>query len=256
MKIGRVVISDTPVLAKPLQDTDWFKKKYTRCHVPANRLVYPVNGRDSPRFNAMMNVLIIGDEQSYGGRLRAGQLSYAGHFVRQVSRTGQSIQVEIYTPPTACCVVNTLNQLALHQYDLILVQTERMADAPDNTLSWPKLAGPFLAGPNRMPVPLTELLIRLRPFRHTVVLLTPLPHQNRAVRQRRNRLRTLLMRQARRQAFSLFDTSALLAPRPEYFLADDSSLLNATSHELLGQSLYAFYQSAPAIVTVQPIRSR
>ena len=53
---------------------------------------------------------------------------------------------------------------------------------------------------------------------------------------------------------SLFDTSAVLLPRPEYFLTDDSSVINAISHELLGRSLFAFYQSAPTIVTVQPIR--
>lgn len=197
----------------------------------------------------MMNVLIIGDEQSHGCGLRAGQLSYVGHLIRQVGRTGQSIQVEVRTPPTACCLVNTLNQLPLHQYDLILVQTERMADVPNNGMRWPDLTWP-----TQMPVPLTELLTRLRPFRHTVVLMTPLPHPNRAIRQRRNRLRKVLMRQANRQLFSLFDTGTVLLPHPEYFLADDSPILNATSHELLGRSLYSFYQSAPTIVTVQPLR--
>jgi len=201
----------------------------------------------------MMNVLVLGDEHSYGCGLRAGQLSYVGHLIRQVSRAGQSIQVEVHMPPTACCLVNTLSQLPLHQYDLILVQTERIADELKNPINWPGVTWPLI-WPGRTPVPLTELLTRLRPFRHTVVLLTPLPHPNRAIRERRTKLRKLLMRKADRQMFSLFDTSERLLPRPEYFIGNGSSMLSATSHELLGRSLYAFYQSAPTIVTVQPIR--
>jgi len=190
-----------------------------------------------------MNVLIIGDEHSYGCGLRAGQLSYVGHLIRQVSRTGQSIRVEVHTPSTTGCILNTLNQLSLHQYDLILVQTEYFADELGSPLAW-----------LGVPATTTALLARLRPFRHTVVLLTPLPHLQWAVRQRRKRLRTLLLREAYRQMFSLFDTSGLLLSRPEYFLDHDPLVLNAISHELLGRSLYAFYQSAPTIVTVQPIR--
>lgn len=191
-----------------------------------------------------MNVLILGNEQSHGYGLGVGKLSYVSHLIRQVSRTGQSIQVDVHTPPTACCLVNTLSQLSLHPYDLILIQTERVADELTRSRAWP----------GREPALLTELLTPLRPFRHTVVLLTPLPHQNRAVRHRRDRFRRLLMRKADRQLFSLFDTSAWLLPRPEYFLDDSSSVLNAVSHELLGRSLYTFYQSAPTIVTVQPTR--
>ena len=196
-----------------------------------------------------MNVLVIGDEHSYGYGLRPGQFSYVCHLIRQVSRSGQSIRVEVYTPPTALQLVNTLNQLPLHQYDLILVQTERIADELKPSVTWSGLT--WLS---KMPTILTEMLIRLRPFRHTVVLLTPLPHQNKAIRQRRHWLRNLLMRKADRQMLSLFDTSGVLLPRPEYFLTDDSSVVNAISHELLGRSLFAFYQSAPTIVTVQPIR--
>lgn len=190
-----------------------------------------------------MNVLILGDAHSHGCGLRAGQLSYVGHLIRQVSRAGQSIRVEVHTPATTCCILNTLNLLPLHQYDLILVQTEHIADELISPVVW-----------MGMPASMTALLARLRPFRHTVVLMTPLPHPKRAIRQRRNRLRTRLLREADRQMFSLFDTREILLPRPEYFLDSDPLVLNAVSHELLGRSLYAFYQSAPTIVTIQPSR--
>ena len=103
-----------------------------------------------------MNVLVIGDEHSYGYGLRPGQLSYVCHLIRQVSRSGQSIRVEVYTPPTALQLVNTLNQLPLHQYDLILVQTERIADELKSSVTWPGLT--WLS---KMPTILTEMLIRL-----------------------------------------------------------------------------------------------
>lgn len=194
----------------------------------------------------MMNVLILGDEHISGCGLQAGQLSYVSHLVRHMSRTGQSVRIEACACSTPADVLDTLTRLPLSRYDLILVQT---SDA-FNEVSRPGWA----IWLRRLPPALSAVLQLLRPYRHTVVFMTPMPHQNRAVQRRRNRLRAGLLRRTIRQAFSVFDTSQVLLPRPEYFSDTDAQHLNASSHELLGRSLFAFYQSSPTIVTVQPIR--
>lgn len=193
----------------------------------------------------MMKVLILGDEHISGCGLQAGQLSYVSHLVRQMSRAGQPVRVEAWICSTPAHTLATLARLPLSRYDLILVQA---SDAFSEVHpGWPV----WLL---RLPAALSAVLQLLRPYRHTVVFMTPMPHQNRVVQRRRNRLRAALLRRTIRQVFSVFDTSQVLAPRPEYFSDRDAQYLNASGHELLGRSLFAFYQSAPTIVTIQPIR--
>ena len=240
-----------------------------------------------------MNVLIIGDEHAYGYGLSGKNRSYIGHFVRQLSQTGQSVSVEVYAHLTMSQTTTMLAQLPLSRYDLIVLQL----DCQVLETARPELDRLIQAGPNGgtesafsmpvLPYPqvdarpsssigqtvrsygkavsrlmsyylkplqkrmLPRLLNQLRPFRHNVVLVTPLPHQRGAERWLRSRLKTLVLREANRQLFSVFDTSQVIYPNDAYFLTDDTEHLNAVSHELLGRSLFDYYQSAPTIVTVQ-----
>ena len=180
-----------------------------------------------------MNVLVIGDEHIHGYGLSAGQLSYVGHFVRQLSRAGQRVSVEAYAHLTLPQVQTTLAQCPLDRYDLIILQLD---------------AALLQAGRS------SALLKQLRPYRHAVLLLTPLPHRKWSNQWQRRRGRAALLRIADEQFFSVFDSDLVIQPREEYFLPDDRQHLNAVSHELLGRSLVDFYESAPTIVTIQVIR--
>jgi hypothetical protein len=62
------------------------------------------------------------------------------------------------------------------------------------------------------------------------------------------------MRSEVRQAFSVFDSDAVVKPRDEYFLTNDSGHLNAIGHELVGRALFDFYLAAPTIVAIHSIR--
>jgi len=234
-----------------------------------------------------MNVLVIGDEHTYGYGLRSGQLSYINQFIRLMGRLGKgdSISVEAYAHLAMPRLLNALSQLPLGRYDLIILQLDEsmrraVVDEPGEagpaTSCLPTLYPPasrkrsrwkselravgrnlLSDGLNRLrrkPTGLSRLLTLLKPYRHTVVLLTPFPHQQKLVNWGRQRLRHRMVERASRAAFSLFDTSQVLGTGEEYFLTDDPEHLNAVSHELLGQALFDFYQSAPAIVTIQTFR--
>jgi len=234
-----------------------------------------------------MNVLVIGDEHTYGYGLSGGKLSYVGHFIRQISRTGRAVSVEAYAHLTMAQVLSTLAQLPLNRYDLIILQLDQTLIQPAGS-ALDKAAGSFspmlpylperVQPPKQMswwnrfksigygllsvgqlafsrsPRVLSTLLKQLRPYRHSVLLLTPLPHREPLNRWLRKRCRAALLYEADEQLFSIFDADAVIRPQEEYFLTDDNEHLNAISHELLGRSLYDFYQSAPTIVTIQTIR--
>ncbi|QJW89885.1 SGNH/GDSL hydrolase family protein [Spirosoma taeanense] len=70
-----------------------------------------------------MKILVIGDRHVSGYGLTAGRLSFLEHFRRQISRSGQSVQLEAYVHATLSAGRLTLSQLPLDQYDLIVVQT-------------------------------------------------------------------------------------------------------------------------------------
>ena len=230
-------------------------------------------------------MLVIGDEHAYGCGLSGGNLSYVGHFIRQISRSGRSVSVEAYAHLTLTQTIATLAHLPLSRYDLILLQldqtllqpTSSQADyasgtafslLPDSVqLSarairlpfWNciKLIGTALLSFIRPPRTLTALAILLdlvRPYRHNVLLLTPLPYQKPLNQWLHRWSRTVLMREADKRLVSMFDTASVIQSREEYFLPNDSDHLNAISHELLGRSLFDFYQSAPTIVTIQDNR--
>jgi hypothetical protein len=69
-----------------------------------------------------MKILIIGDRHVGGYGLTAGQISFVGHFIRQISETGRAVSVEAYVHSTLSGVHSTLSQLPLERYDLIVVQ--------------------------------------------------------------------------------------------------------------------------------------
>ncbi|GAB3557200.1 SGNH/GDSL hydrolase family protein [Spirosoma fluminis] len=227
-----------------------------------------------------MNVLVIGDGHTYGYGLSSGQLSYVGHFSRQMSRPGRAMSVEAYAHLTPAQVLATLDRLPLNQYDLIVLQLEYWMGQPSmrylplprlgqNATSpkqhwagramqrlreWTTIGIQALTRPRSRSLFVSTLLKTLRPYRHHVLLLTPLPHRDPVQAWLRRRCRSLLLRKAGDQLFSVFDSSSVLLPHDEYFLPDDATHLNAVSHELLGRALFDFYQSAPTIVTIQAVR--
>jgi len=232
-----------------------------------------------------MNVLVIGDEHTYGYGLSEGNLSYIGHFIRNISQAGRAVSVEAYAHLTMAQTIATLAQLPLNRYDLIILQLDYtlMQKAPlratqssgVTTPVFPAAAGFFrpLAArkistslktlgssllsfvcPNRATSSISVLLNQLRPYRHNVLLLTPFVHLEPIRDWFRKRSRAVLLREADKRLVSVYDTDSIILPREEYFLPNDKEHLNAISHELLGRSLFDFYQSAPTIVTIQAFR--
>lgn len=229
-----------------------------------------------------MNVLVIGDEHTYGYGLSGGKLSYIGHFIRQFSQAGQAVSVEAYANLTMTQIVATLDRLPLNRYDLIMLQLDETILQPtDSTLTGPPyVAVPYSSElapganppairtrlksigsalltflwPLRARTALSVLMKQLRPYRHNVLLMTPFPHRNAIDRWLRKQSRAVLLDEADAHVFSVFDTDLVIQPREEYFLPNDKEHLSAVSHELLGRAVFDFYQSAPTIVTIQAIR--
>ncbi|GAB4023906.1 SGNH/GDSL hydrolase family protein [Spirosoma koreense] len=231
-----------------------------------------------------MKVLVIGDEHTYGYGLPVGKLSYLGHFIRLISRAGQHVSMEAYAHLTLPQLASTLAQLPLNRYDLIILQFDdkllrsARAAASETNAVMPILPYPLgstaLSGQptlgHRLKTfgnallstiwPLygvrtvADLLRQLRPYRHNVLLLTPLPKQDWLSRWVGKRSRAILLSEADEQLFSVFDTDSVIQPKEEYFLPNNPEQLSAVSHELLGRELFDFYQSAPTIVTIQSIR--
>ena len=232
-----------------------------------------------------MNVLVIGDEHTYGYGLSGGNLSYIGHFIRYISRAGRAVSVEAYAHLTMAQTIATLAQLPLNRYDLIILQldhtliqtaTSQVANSsgvaipvfPSSTAFCRQIAARKIsdqlkalgnsllsfAFPSRATSSISILLNQLRPYRHNVLLLTPFPHLEPIRNWLRKRSRAVLLQEADKRLVSVFDTDSVIRSHEEYFLPNDKAHLNAVSHELLGLSLFDFYQSAPTIVTIQAFR--
>lgn len=232
-----------------------------------------------------MKVLVIGDEHTYGYGLSGGKLSYLGHFIRHISRTGQDVSIEAYAHLTMPQISSTLARLPLNRYDLIilqfnhsLLQSTRTASSSIQRVAMPMLPHPLvleksttratflqrlkalktalfsMAWPPYGLAGIAALLKQLRPYRHNVLLLTPLPHRTWVSRWLQTQSREVLLQEADKQLFSVFDADSVIQLREEYFLPNDPEHLSAVSHELLGRVLFDFYQSAPTIVTIQSVR--
>ncbi|GAB3809366.1 hypothetical protein GCM10028819_50790 [Spirosoma humi] len=232
-----------------------------------------------------MNVLVIGDEHTYGYGLSEGNLSYIGHFIRHISRAGRAVSVEAYAHLTMAQTIATLSQLPLNRYDLIILQLDHTLiqgatsqAAQSSGLTMPAFPASVACSrqtasrkisdqlkmvrdalmsfifPGRATSSISVLLKQLRPYRHNVLLLTPFSHLEPTQHWLRKRGRAVLLREADKRLVSVFDTDSVIRPREEYFLPNDKEHLSAVSHELLGRSLFDFYQSAPTIVTIQAFR--
>ena len=242
-----------------------------------------------------MKILLVGDSHIYGYGLPVGQLGYPGHLIRQLSRTGRSVTIEAYVHLTVSEMTTMLARLPLNQYDLILLQLGPdiiQRGIPDSSSmevmvspllpilsqpagvrhkpaeragllkrvnaigkTWFDLAASVFSTVN-CPGQLAQLLNVLRPYRHTVILMTPFPCRSSLEQWMRARSRSVLLEEGPTQGFSVFDTKNIVQPRDEYFLTDDNEHLNAISHELISHALFDFYQSAPTIVTVQTINRK
>ncbi|MBD2702405.1 SGNH/GDSL hydrolase family protein [Spirosoma sp. BT702] len=230
-----------------------------------------------------MNVLVIGDGHTYGYGLPGGKLSYIGHFIRQIKRSGQAVSVEAYAFHSMMQGLSTLKKLPLEQYDLIILQLDVAIIQPINPVRKHKDNQPLLPylpevgfKNERMPfvsrlktslgllltsvLPIRSrtyfgaLLKQIRPYRHKVLLLTPFPNQHPLEQWLSQRSGNIMLSLAEKQLVSIFETNSVIGASDEYFLPDDSKHLSAVSHELLGRSLFDFYESAPTIVTVQTVR--
>lgn len=249
----------------------------------ASQYVLTANGFTHPIFSELMNVLVIGDEHTYGYGLSEGNLGYIGHFIRNISRAGRAVSVEAYAHLTMTQIGATLAQLPLNQYDLIILQLDQTLIQTATAAHSAGVTMPILSDPNalcrkatakkirnhltivkdlllsfivphRATASISGLLRQLRPYRHNVLLLTPFPKMEPVSDWLRKRSRAVLLQEADKQLVSVFDTDSIIRPREEYFLSNDKAHLNAVSHELLGRSLFDFYQSAPTIVTIQAFR--
>ncbi|GAB3711243.1 hypothetical protein GCM10027592_48620 [Spirosoma flavus] len=230
-----------------------------------------------------MNVLVIGDEHTYGYGLPNGKLSYIGHFIRQIKRSGQAVSVEAYAHSTMRQGLSTLKKMPLEHYDLIILQLDAAVIQPINPVRKHKNNLPLLpyltegglknerksfAGriksvvglllatllPIRSRTYFGALLKQIRPYRHKVLLLTPFPSRHPMEQWLNQRSGQIMLALADKQLVSVFDTDSIIRSGDEYFLPGDTKHLSAVSHELLGRSLFDFYESAPTIVTVQAVR--
>ena len=245
-------------------------------------------------FHCVMNILLLGDGHTYGSGLSVRQLSYTGHFVRQLGRTGRSVTIEVYAHPTLRESMDILSRLPLNQYDLIvlqlgpdLIERNLFRQSPVlpvatslSTLDQPVRRGTdistrpgllkrigtvgkrlftiaaSLVSAVSCPAGLARLLKLLRPYRHAVVLMTPFPSRVPMMQWAGGRSRSVLLDEGTQQGYSVLDINTVVQPRDEFFLTGDTEHLNAVSHELIGQALFDFYQSAPTIVTVQTINRK
>lgn len=112
-----------------------------------------------------MRILIIGDRHVGGYGLTAGQPSFVGHFIRQISQAGRSVEVEAYVHSTISAMQSTLEKLPLERYDLILIQTgQGCADHPAGlgavfaagSTTIPDLSGDLLLPPHLQLIPVSK----------------------------------------------------------------------------------------------------
>jgi len=213
-----------------------------------------------------MKILVIGDQHTTGFGLPAGQVGFVGHFVRQISRAGQAVTAETHPSASLTEVRTLLSQLPLEHYDLIIWQSgEGCWSVPARPTSrllaaWQwvrrqiptRLAGAF--GEQGNSAEQMTVLHLLRPHRHKVLIMTPVPTQNWQLHRWCEHGRQLLLRQGYQQGFSVFDTSRHIRPTPEYFLDSLSTSLSAVAHELIGRALFDFYQATPTIVAIRSVR--
>ncbi|GAB3574546.1 hypothetical protein GCM10027578_37370 [Spirosoma luteolum] len=214
-----------------------------------------------------MKILIVGDQHLSGYGLAAGQRSFVSHFVRQISQSGQTLAIEARVRTSRAGIQQAMQQLSLERYDLIVWQCG--SGCADHPLLAEKLASPgwfhqlkqrlrALTHPDHplktIRNDLGAILQLLKPQRHKVLILTPIPNQQPVENWLLDQARQHLLHESYRQGFSIFDTSSLIRAAPEYFQDRQPAYLNAVGHELLGQALFDFYQATPTIVAIRSIR--
>lgn len=212
-----------------------------------------------------MKILVIGDAHITGFGLPAGQIGFVGHFVRQISRAGQAVTVELHPQPTLTHSCALLAQLPLDRYDLIIWQggsdaPSWLAAPPKRPVNgWQRLYQQVRAtvhcrlSRNDISADQQSILTALRPHRHKVLIMSPIVHPGEAAWWP-GQQRQAFVQEGYRQGFSMFDTSLHIRSTDEYFLDRHPDYLNAVSHELIGRALFDFYQATPTIVTIRWVR--
>ncbi|QJD80088.1 SGNH/GDSL hydrolase family protein [Spirosoma rhododendri] len=211
-----------------------------------------------------MKILVIGDAHVTGFGLSAGQVGFVGHFVRQISRAGQPVTVELHSPPTLADCHAQLVRLPLERYDLIIWQcgADALSQPPtptEPTTGWQRICQQIRAvvsGKSMRDDAATyrqAMLTLLRPQRHKVLIMLPIEQPQDLTWWGRQQRRAFLG-EGYQQGFSMFDTSLHVRPTDEYFLDRHPAYLNAISHELIGRALFDFYQATPTIVAIRWVR--
>ncbi|WP_144051801.1 hypothetical protein [Fibrisoma limi] len=220
------------------------------------------------------HILVIGGPAAGGLGVKPGQ-GFVEQFARRLVQSGQRVQVDYHTPLDVESANLVLPRLYGSRYDLILLELGHsfllgptVVSGSSNTLvrafanlttslrvHWLRAHHLFgrVALLKKLESQLATLLKHLRPFRHKVILLTPIPHQEPVAQWLCGRSRPLFLALGEQHGISVFDTHPLIRCQSEYFLDNDPRLLSAVSHEIIGSYLHAFYQAMPTVIDSAPV---
>ncbi|RIV27342.1 hypothetical protein DYU11_03245 [Fibrisoma montanum] len=219
-------------------------------------------------------ILVIGGPAAGGFGVKPGQ-GFVEQFVRRLIQSGQRVQVEYHTPLDISSANLVLPWLYGSRYDLILLELghsllPRPSVLVGSVSSLVRVSANLatslrinrfrlfhmfgrVALLKQLETQLTTLLTQLRPFRHKVILLTPIPHREPVAQWLCERSRPLFQALGEQHGISVFDTHPLIRCQSEYFLDNDPRLLSAVSHEIIGSYLHAFYQALPTVIETTPV---
>lgn len=220
------------------------------------------------------HILVIGGPAAGGLGVKPGQ-GFVEQFVRRLVQSGQRVQVEYHTPLDIESANLVLPRLSGSRYDLILLELGHsfllrpsVVSGSSGTLvrafanlttslrvNWLRARQLFsqVTPLKQLEIRLAILLKQLRPFRHKVILLTPIPHREPVAQWLCERSRPLFQTVGEQHGISVFDTHLLIRSQSEYFLDNDPRLLSAVSHEIIGSYLHAFYQALPTVIDTTPV---
>lgn len=232
-----------------------------------------------------MHLLILADTTLSGQEL-PHRNTYTEQFVRRLERAGHQVVVSYHLPMTLQRAARLLSDLPLHRYDLILLQLgnlelqyppqnaevslhRRLLNTPvalppsflrNRLLAWLRFQQFRLTARRKrtgwraaLERQLENVLYPVQLHGHRTILITPFPHRKMEHRWMRQQGAQLFFEMGRRIGVSVFNTHAVVQERDEYFSdpGSDGGCLSASTHELLGNTLYDFYRGVPVYLAKQ-----